>query len=116
MEISSLIKLCPQSKRGRSQVLHSRKKVHGRTRLALTSGQLGGKRISIFGGIRIQFEIEQATLKKKKSEHLMTTGFYELCLENNLRELKVYNEVYFGQDSYVGNSMHKIYKNFLKDN
>ena len=43
----------------------------------------------------------------------MTMGFYELCLENNLRELKVYNEVYFGQDSYVGNSMHKIYKNFL---
>ena len=41
-------------------------------------------------------------------------GFYEISLENNLSELKVHNEVYFGQDSYVGNSMHKIYTNFLE--
>ena len=41
-------------------------------------------------------------------------GFYEFSLENNLSELKVHNEVYFGQDSYVGNSMHKIYTNFLE--
>ena len=40
--------------------------------------------------------------------------FYEFSLENNLSELKVHNEVYFGQDSYVGNSMHKIYTNFLE--
>ena len=59
-----------------------------------------------------EFEIVQATLKKKKSEHLMTMGFFERSLENNLKELKVHSEVYFGQDCYVGNSMHKIYKNF----
>jgi hypothetical protein len=27
--------------------------------------------------------------------------------------LKVHSEAYLGQDSYVGNSMHKIYQNFL---
>ena len=41
-------------------------------------------------------------------------GFFELQLERNLKELAVHNEVYFGVDSYVGNSMHKIYNNFLE--
>ena len=40
-------------------------------------------------------------------------GTYEQKMEENLEALKVHSEVYFGQDSYVGNSMHKIYYNFL---
>ena len=43
-------------------------------------------------------------------------GFYELSMERNLSELKVHNEVYFGQDCYVGNSVHKIYKDFNEGN
>ena len=45
---------------------------------------------------------------------MKTMDFFELCLERNLKELAVHNEVYFGVDSYVGNSMHKIYNNFLE--
>ena len=34
-------------------------------------------------------------------------------MEDSLNKLKVHNEHYFGEDNYVGNSMNKIYANFL---
>ena len=41
-------------------------------------------------------------------------GAYEFKMEEGLAKLKVHNEHYFGEDNYVGNSMHKMYVNFLK--
>ena len=37
-------------------------------------------------------------------------------MEQKLDELKVKSKVYFGQDCYVSNSIHKIYSDFLEGN
>ena len=42
-------------------------------------------------------------------------GRFEKQMEKDLKDLKVHEEHYFGKDSHVGNSLHKIYKNFEKN-
>ena len=55
-------------------------------------------------------------MKQKKNENIKTMGSYEYEFEKSLDKLKVHAEAYFGQDCYVGNSMHKIYqKNLNKE-
>ena len=61
-----------------------------------------------------KYHVAEANLKQKKCENIQTMGKHEFTMEQNLSKMKVKNEVYFGTDCYVGNSMHKIYANFLR--
>ena len=59
-----------------------------------------------------ELEVLKASLKLVEQKKLNKMGEAEKSLEDNLKKLKVKGEVYFGVDNFVGNSMHKIYKNF----
>ena len=57
-------------------------------------------------------ELLRANVENLKIKKVKLMGIHERQMENNLSELKVKHEVYFGIANYVGNSMHKMYKDF----
>ena len=59
-------------------------------------------------------EVLRANIKnlQMKTDKLM--GNHEKKMEQNLNNIKVTNELYFGIDIYVDKFMHRIYKDFIE--
>ena len=70
----------------------------------------------VFGNMMVDEIKKHVTLTSdlqcKQNSKIKTMGKFEFQMEQSLSQLKVHNEHYFGEDTYVGNSMHKIYVDF----